>query len=46
MKEIDEQKLKEDIKKWYDENAEHGAFALTEEELDFYFKDRRKTPIW
>ena len=32
---------------WYKENAERGAFALTKEELEFYFNpDRWKTPTW
>lgn len=32
---------------WYDENASHGAFALTQEEIDFYYNpERLKVPIW
>ena len=23
---------------WYEENASHGAFALTQEEIDFYYR--------
>jgi hypothetical protein len=27
-----------DLKKeWFDENQSHGAFALTQEEIDFYY---------
>ena len=34
-------------KDWYDENASHGAFALTQEEIDFYYNSERlKVPIW
>lgn len=30
---------KSDIKKdWHEENASHGAFALTQNEIDFYYK--------
>ena len=32
---------------WYDENDSHGAFALTQEEIDFYYNpERLKVPIW
>lgn len=32
---------------WFDENESHGAFALTKEEIDFYYnKERLKVPIW
>ena len=27
---------------WYDENASHGAFALTQEEIDFYYRQIKK----
>ena len=37
-----------DLKKdWFDENQSHGAFALTQEEIDFYYNlERFKTPTW
>ena len=46
MKEKNKEDNNDSIKKWEKENQSHGAFALTQEELDFYFKDRSKTPIW
>lgn len=44
----DDKDLKKDLKKdWFDENQSHGAFALTQEEIDFYYNtDKLKTPIW
>lgn len=29
-----------DLAKWMDENMSHGAFALTQEEIDFYYKPK------
>ena len=46
MKEKKTVKNNDSLEKWEKENQSHGAFALTKEELDFYFKDRSKTPIW
>ena len=32
---------------WFDENESHGAFALTKEEIDFYYNpERLKVPVW
>lgn len=44
---IKEKELEEEKRKWWDENLSHGAFAYTQEELDFYFNPERwKTPTW
>lgn len=47
---IPEGTINEDNKQeydWYKENADRGAFALTQEEIDFYYNpERLKTPIW
>ena len=40
----DDKNLKKD---WFDENQSHGVFALTKEEIDFYYNTNSlKTPIW
>mgnify|MGYP007070221850 CR=1 FL=1 len=44
IKREDKEINKED---WYTENASHGAFALTQEEIDWYYNTKLlKTPIW
>lgn len=43
----DDKDLKKEKKDWFDENQSHGAFALTQEEIDFYYNpERLKTPVW
>ena len=33
---------KEEREDWFEENASHGAFALTQDEIDFYYKRNHK----
>lgn len=47
MKEKENKELQEVRREWWDENLSHGAFALTQDEIDFYYNPERwKTPTW
>ena len=37
----EEKENKDKMKKWWDENMSHGAFALTQDEIDFYYKKKK-----
>ena len=38
----DKEELEKQLKEWWDENMSHGAFSLTQEEIDFYYKPKTK----
>ena len=39
--EDDKKNIEAEKKEWWDENMSHGAFAYTQEEIDFYFKKKQ-----